>query len=159
MAKLNMRCSMNYTRLEELRDELGFTKKEMAKELGISDSMYGRWENDRTIIPTRRLYQLGNYFQVNIDYLLKFSDLRQQIVSPDQLDSIKVSARVREIRKELHYTLRELSANLNTSSSTWSAYETGKVLILSAFLLQICQEGNFSIDWVLGRSEVKYRNK
>ena len=33
MAKLNMRCSMNYTRLEELRDELGFTKKEIAKEL------------------------------------------------------------------------------------------------------------------------------
>lgn len=148
---------MNYTRLEELRDELGFTKKEMAMELGISDSMYGRWENDRTIIPTRRLYQLGNYFQVNIDYLVKFSDLREKIVTADKMDLMAIATRVREVRNELHYTLRELSANLNTSSSTWSAYETGKVLILSAFLLQICKEGNISIDWILGRSTQKYR--
>ena len=59
---------MNLTRLEELRDELEISKKKIANDLGISDSVYGRWENDRFLIPTRRLYQLGNYFQVNIDY-------------------------------------------------------------------------------------------
>ena len=73
---------MNLTRLEELRDELEISKKKIANDLGISDSVYGRWENDRFLIPTRRLYQLGNYFQVNIDYILglvkKYHDSNMQ---------------------------------------------------------------------------------
>ena len=148
---------MNYTRLEELRDELGFTKKEMAKELGVSDSMYGRWENDRFLIPTRRLYQLGNYFQVNIDYILRLTNHRISIRSDEKIDLNLVAMRLREVRSDLNYTLRELTNTLHTSSSTWSAYETGKVLVLSAFLIQICQEESFSIDWILGRSSEKYR--
>ena len=149
---------MNLTRLEELRDELEISKKKIANDLGISDSVYGRWENDRFLIPTRRLYQLGNYFQVNIDYILRLSDVRNSLVSEENIRLDLVSKRLREIREELNFTLRELTNNLHTSSSTWSAYETGKVLVLSAFLIQICQEGNFSVDWVLGRSEKKYRD-
>lgn len=52
----------------------------------------------------------------------------------------------------------EFSRRLNTSNSTWSAYENGKVLILCAFLIEVCKLGNYSADWILGRSEEKYRN-
>ena len=146
---------MNHTRLEELREEKELTKRKIAADLGVSDSLYGRWENDRFLIPTRRLYQLGNYFQVNIDYILRLSDVRNSLVSEENIRLDLVSKRLREIREELNFTLRELTNNLHTSSSTWSAYETGKVLVLSAFLIQVCQEGNFSVDWVLGRTEKK----
>ena len=64
---------MNHTRLEELREEKELTKRKIAADLGVSGSLYGRWENDRFLIPTRRLYQLGNYFQVNIDYILRLT--------------------------------------------------------------------------------------
>ena len=148
---------MNLTRLEELRDELEISKKKIANDLGISDSLYGRWENDRFLIPTRRLYQLGNYFQVNIDYILRLTDYRVSIHSDEKIDLNLVAMRLREVRSDLNYTLRELTNTLHTSSSTWSAYETGKVLVLSAFLIQICQEENFSVDWILGRSDEKYR--
>ena len=148
---------MNLTRLEELRDELEISKKKIANDLGISDSLYGRWENDRFLIPTRRLYQLGNYFQVNIDYILRLTDYRVSIYSDEKIDLNLVAMRLREVRSDLNYTLRELTNTLHTSSSTWSAYETGKVLVLSAFLIQICQKENFSIDWILGRSDEKYR--
>ena len=148
---------MNLTRLEELRDELEISKKKIANDLGISDSVYGRWENDRFLIPTRRLYQLGNYFQVNIDYILRLTDVRISIKSEKKIDLNLVSKRLKEIRTDLNCTLRELTNDLHTSSSAWSAYETGKVLVLSAFLLQVCQKENFSIDWILGRSDEKYR--
>ncbi len=147
---------MNLTRLEELRDELELSKKKIANDLGISDSLYGRWENDRFLIPTRRLYQLGNYFQVNIDYILRLTSVRVSLKTMKELDLPLVSKRLREIRSDLNCTLRELTNDLHTSSSTWSAYETGKVLVLSAFLIQVCQKGNFSVDWVLGRSNEKY---
>ncbi len=149
---------MNLTRLEDLRDELNLTKKKIANDLGISDSVYGRWENDRFLIPTRRLYQLGNYFQVNIDYILRLTDNRVSIFSDKKIDLDLVAKRLREVRSDMNYTLRDLTDTLHTSSSTWSAYETGKVLVLSAFLIQVCQESNVSIDWILGRCDEKYRN-
>lgn len=148
---------MTMTRLEQLREENDFTKKKIAKILGISDSLYARWENGKEIIPTRRMYQIANYYKVNIDYLMGLTSNRITIISKAEIDIPLVSSRITEIRKDFNESLREFSKRLNTSNSTWSAYETGKVLILGAFLLEICKIKNYSADWVLGRSSEKYR--
>ncbi len=148
---------MTMTRLEQLREENDFTKKKIAEILGISDSLYARWENGKEIIPTRRMYQIANYYKVNIDYLMGLTSNRITIVSKAEIDIPLVALRITEIRKDFGESLREFSKRLNTSNSTWSAYETGKVLILGAFLLEICKIENYSADWVLGRSSEKYR--
>ena len=64
--------------------------------------------------------------------------------------------RLKEIRKSLKLTMRDLSSKFNTSSSAISNYENGKFLILSSFLIELCKYSNYSIDWVLGRSDNKY---
>lgn len=64
--------------------------------------------------------------------------------------------RLKEIRKSLKLTMRDLSDKFNTSSSAISNYENGKFLILSPFLIELCKYSNYSIDWVLGRSNDKY---
>ncbi len=148
---------MTMTRLEQLREENDFTKKKMAEILGISDSLYDRWENGKEIIPTRRMYQIANYYKVNIDYLMGLTSNRITMVSKNEINIPLVSLRITEIRKDFGESLREFSKRLNTSNSTWSAYETGKVLILGAFLLEICKMENYSADWILGRSNEKYR--
>lgn len=145
------------TRLEQLREEKDFTKKKIAEILKVSDSLYARWENEKEIIPTRRIYQIANYYKVNIDYLMGLSSERFTICTDDEINISLVAERVAEIRKDFDETLREFAKRLNTSNSTWSAYETGKVLILSAFLLEICKIDNYSIDWILGRTNQKYR--
>ena len=58
--------------LENLRNELNLTKKELADILGVSNSIYARWEKNTDSIPTRRLIQIANYFNINIDYILNF---------------------------------------------------------------------------------------
>lgn len=143
-------------RLESLREEIDLTIIEMAKELGVSDSMYSRWEKGRELIPTRRIYQIANYYKINIDYILCLSNLRLNIFSVNEINYDLVSQRALEIRQDYGESLRTFSKRLNTSSSTWSAYETGKVLILSAFIYEICKIGGYSADWILGRSEVKF---
>lgn len=148
---------MTMTRLEQLREENDFTKKKIAEILGISDSLYARWENGKEIMPTRRMYQIANYYKINIDYLMGLTSNRITIISKAEIDIRLVSSRITEIRKDFNESLREFSKRLNTSNSTWSAYETGKVLILGAFLLEICKIKNYSADWVLGRSSKKYR--
>lgn len=147
---------MREMRLELLRDEKYYSKKQIADIIGVSDSVYARWETGKEIIPTKRIYQLANYYCVNIDYLLGFTSNRLVIKSNDKIDLDVVSERIKEIRKDSKETLRTFSEKLNTSNSTWSAYETGKVLILSAFLLEVCEMGKYSADWILGRLNEKY---
>ena len=148
---------MRKMRLEELREEKEYNKKEFATIIGVSDSIYSRWESGKEIIPTRRIYQIATYYGVNIDYLLGFTSKRLTINPIKEIDLKIVSERVKEIRNDFKETLRTFSNRLNTSNSTWSAYETGKVLILSAFLLEVCEIGNYSADWILGISNEKYR--
>lgn len=144
-------------RLDKLREEKDYTKQQVADILGVSKSMYARWENGKDIILTRRMNQLANYYNVSIDYMLGLSEERIRATQLKEIDLSLVAKRVSEIRNDYHETLREFVKRLKTSSSTWSAYETGKVLILGAFLLEICQNSNYSIDWILGRTNKKFR--
>lgn len=111
------------------------------------------------LIPTRRIYELANYYHVNIDYMMGLTAYRIELITSDEIDLSIVSTRVREIRESMNESLRKFTKRLNTSNSTWSAYETGKVLILSAFLLELTKFTDYSLDWILGRSDDKYIHK
>lgn len=142
-------------RLEYLREENNYKKKEIAAILGVSDSVYCRWENNGCAIPTRRIYQLANYYGVNIDYLLGFVDERLNLKSNEDININLVSQRVREMIKMTGFTLEVLAKYWKTSKSTISAYQTGKVLILYTFLIELCFMTHCSIDWALGRTNTK----
>lgn len=144
------------TNIEKLRDEKDLLKKDVAKIIGVVESVYCEWENEKLSIPTKRIYQLANFFEVNIDYMMGLSSIRTHIQTNKEIDIQLVSLRLKEIRKSLNMTMRDLSEKFNTSSSAISNYENSKFLILSPFLIELCKSGNYSIDWVLGRSEDKF---
>lgn len=143
------------TNLEKLRDEKDLLKKEVAKRIGVVESVYSEWENEKLSIPTRRLCQLADFFETNIDYMMGISTTRIHIKAEHEIDIKMVSERIKEIRKALNMTMRELAKKLNTTSSAISNYENSKYLILSSFLIELCKFSNYSIDWVLGRSQIK----
>ena len=143
------------TNIEKLRDEKDLLKKEVAKEIGVVESVYCEWENGKLSIPTKRIYQLANFFEINIDYMLGISNKRTHIKTNDEINIQLVSSRLKEIRKALNMSMRDLAEKLNTSSSAISNYENSKFLILSPFLIELCKFGNYSIDWVLGRTDNK----
>lgn len=147
---------MSNQRLEGLRDEKDLLKKDVAKNIGVVESVYSEWENSKLSIPTKRLIQLANFYQVNIDYMLGLTDKRIKLKSSNDVDLDLVSKRLKEIRKSLKMTMRELAEKLNTSSSAISNYENSKFLILSSLLVELCTFSNYSIDYVLGRSDNKY---
>ena len=51
--------------------------------------------------------------------------------------------------------MRKEAEILNTTSSVVSNFENNKTLILRSFLLGLCKYSNYSIDWILGRSDIK----
>ena len=143
-------------RLEKLRDERNLLKKDIANIIGVAPSVYSEWENEKLSISTKRLYELAELFEVNIDYIVGLTDKRLHIKVNKELNREKVSINLKEIRDSLNMTMRELASKFNVTSSAISNYENNKYLILSPLLIELCKISNYSIDWILGRSKDKH---
>ena len=58
---------------------------------------------------------------------------------------------MKSFRKEYKLTQLELANFIKTDKSTISKYETGKNIIATPFLYQICKTYNISADYLLGK--------
>ena len=145
---------MNDTRLFELREYNNLYQKDIANIVGVSQQLYSFWEKGFKIIPLEHLNTLCNYYNVSMDYMLKLSNNKNtnNFKKVENLNRKEIGLRIKEIRKNNNLTLRSLASFLNTTSSTISAYETGKTLILTAFAYQICKKYKLSLDWLCGKS-------
>ena len=143
---------MNYSdRLRELREEKFLTLKEVASNLNISRSVYGRYEKEYFIIPIKHLIAVANYFDVSIDYLFDITKSMQYRDINKEIDKKKAGTRLKEFRKEKNLTQVELANILNTIHQTIANYESGLNLIATPFLYTICKKYNISADYLLGR--------
>ena len=145
-------------RLEDLRTNRDLKKNEIAKIIGVTPSIYCEWENDRLAIPTKRLYKLAEFFEINIDYMLRLDNKKRRIKKNTDLNRKSVANNLKELRKDINISMREEARILNTTSSVVSNFENNKTLILETFLVELCKKTNYSIDWVLGRSDIKKIN-
>ena len=107
------------------------------------------------IIPLKHLNNLCNYYKTSMDYVLGLSNERtnSNIKEIKELNKKEIGSRIKELRENKKLTLRDLASELNTTSSTISAYETGKTLVLTAFAYQICIKYDVSLDWLCGKTK------
>ena len=63
--------------------------------------------------------------------------------------------RLKEVCKDLNYSNVKLAKELNTTESNIRKYKMGKTLILTAFALQLNQKYDYSMDWIIGKTEKK----
>ncbi len=61
-------------RLRELREEKGFTQKELAKELNIHSVTYLHYEKEQREPPLTLLAKIAKFYDVSVDYLLGLTD-------------------------------------------------------------------------------------
>ena len=142
-------------RLKDIRENLDLTQKQMAEILHISNSYYNYFETGERIITIHYLNEFCNFGHYSFDYVLGLSNYN--IVSKEkyQIDKKLIGQRIRLIRKEKGLTQEDLASILNTSQSTISAYESGKTLILTAFLYELASKLDVSADFLIGRSNTK----
>lgn len=141
-------------RILNIREENDLTQEQLGKILNVSRVLISKWETGKEIPPIRRINILSNHFKVSLDYIFKFSDNNnyENIINKD-FNLKMIGERIKLIRKDNNLTLRSLADELKTSSSTISAYETGKTLILTAFAIQICRKYKVSIDWLYAKTK------
>ena len=144
-----------FERLLYLREEKELTQKELGEIFNVDRSIISKWEIDSVTIPLKQLNNYANYFNVSLDYLTGLSNIKESTKTIKELDKQIIGKNIKQVREENNLTLRALAKQLNTTSSTISAYETGKTLILTAFAYQIAKKYNISLDWLLGKSNNK----
>ncbi len=95
--------------LSELRKLAGFTQKQLAAILHISESSLAHYEQGRAFPDIQTLIQLADYFKVNIDYLLgrcqckiKYNDLNE-IFSSDMSYSQLINIIATLPKRKKHY--------------------------------------------------------
>lgn len=153
MGKLNWWLIMNEKRLFDLREYKDLSQIKLANYLGITQQTYSLWEKGTKIIPLKHLNSLSNFYEISMDYIVGLTDEKNNsgIIKLTELNKNEIGSRIKKIREDNNLTLRDLAKELNTTSSTISAYETGKTLILTAFAYQICIKYNVSLDWLYGK--------
>lgn len=139
-------------RLMDVREENDLTQDKVGELNNVTRTVISKWENGKEIIPMEHLNTYSNYFNVSFDYLMGLSRKKKydNVINID-LDLKLIGTRIKKVREDNNLTLRDLAEILNTSSSTISAYETGKTLILTSFALQICKKYKLSLDWLCGK--------
>lgn len=92
-------------RLIDLRIEYGYKQEEVAKELNVTTSAYGYYEQGRNEPSLETLYKISNFFKVSLDYLLG------KIDTPHHPVNYSVSEKLTLSESELNviYRMKELN--------------------------------------------------
>lgn len=61
---------MYFQRLKDLRDDEDMKQKEVAAVLGISQTVYSRYERGFQTIPVQHLLTLADFYNVSTDFIL-----------------------------------------------------------------------------------------
>lgn len=96
----------------ELRKRKGFTQKELAKKLGVTDKAISRWETGKGLPDTSLLKPLANILGVSVGELLSGKSIEAEQMK-DQTDRIILeSLDYSQENKELSKILRYLFAGI-----------------------------------------------
>ena len=61
---------MYIIKLKNIRINNDYAQKEIANVLGVKRGTYASWECGSDTIPTKQLYNLAEFYSLNIDYIL-----------------------------------------------------------------------------------------
>ncbi len=143
---------MKFKRIKAIREDNDLTQADIANKLDMNRSAYSLWELGINTIPLNYLVEFCNLFDLSIDYVLEITNVKNYTLVNKNIDMKVLGERLRFIRKKEKKTQEDIANLLNTTHSTWSAYEHSKVLIPTIFIWKFATEYNCSIDWLCGRT-------
>ncbi len=142
---------MEFNRIKAIREDNDLTQTGIARLLGVNRSAYSLWELGINTIPLSHLVDFCNKFNLSLDYILEISSVKNYTLVNKNIDMKILGERLKFIRKKERKTQEDIARFLNTTHSTWSAYENSKVLIPTIFIWKFAVEYKCSIDWLCGR--------
>lgn len=68
---------MDISRLKEIREDKDLNQIDVAKALGIKQQQYSEYEIGKRLIPINYLYDLAEFYNTSLDYLVGRTDERK----------------------------------------------------------------------------------
>ncbi|MCM1053509.1 MAG: helix-turn-helix domain-containing protein [Ruminococcus sp.] len=138
-------------RLREIRENKDMRISDIAKTLKIDESVYGKYEREYVLMPTKHLNTICNYFNVSLDYVFNLSDDLNYNNTTKEINKELSAKRLKEFRKENKLTQIKLAAILNASPAVIVHHENKRFILATPFLYTICSKYHISADYLLGK--------
>ena len=68
---------LKYENIRKLRTDMGYTQKQVAEVLGVSQNTYSQYEIGVLNYPVDALVKLADFYGVSVDYLLGRTDTKE----------------------------------------------------------------------------------
>ena len=139
---------------QKMRQNRGkLNQEELAEKLGISINTLSSYENGRSYPTIDTFKHFCEIFNLSADDILELNDISK---TPKNRGGM-LYQKLRDLREQLGYDLKEAANKIQVSTGTWSKYENGvRTPPLSRFK-KICLEFYVSADYLLGLG--KYASK
>ena len=142
-------------RIKYIRETYDTTQEELGKYLSGSKSSISHYEKNDRIIPLKKLSLMSNYYDLSIDYILGITKIKKYQDSKKNISLTITAERIQKILQEQNMSNVALAKELHTTESCIRKYKTGQTLILTTFALELYYKYNYSIDWIIGKTENK----
>lgn len=147
-------------RFKEIREENELTQKEVAELLGITRSMYSNIEAELSNIKLSYLLTFCNQFHCTLDYVCKLSDENdfEEILPIKKIDKQEMARRLTILEHDQKIRAMDVASFLGILKSTYSGYKNKELnnLMQSLMLKQLAKKYQYSMDYLIGRTNQKY---
>lgn len=148
-------------KFREIRIDNDLRQIDVADVIEISRGAYANIEAETANIKLKLLVKYCNAFNLNLDYVCNLTDnMCYCDLRNIQLDKKLLAERLSIIEKEQHNASYEIARELGISNSTYSLYKSlnRNSVIQTLMLKHLAKVYNYSMDWLVGRSDIKFRN-
>lgn len=153
---------MDY-RFREIRDEYELKQVDIANKMNMSRGAYANIEAETANIKLKDFLTYCNELDFTMDYVANLDNLNRTffIKKIDFIDKNILTERLNILENENHKQAKDIALELGIQKSTYSEYKNPKSpnMIQTLMLKQLAKDYDYSIDWLVGRSEQKYIKK
>lgn len=147
-------------RFRDIRVNSDLRQIDVASVISISRGAYANIEAETANIKLRLLLKYCNSFNLNLDYVCDLTTIPtyQNLKKIDSIDKNVLAERLSIIEKEQHKASYEIARELGVSNSTYSLYKSSNrdSVIQTLMLKYLAKTYGYSMDWLIGRSDIKY---
>lgn len=148
-------------RFKEIRDDLELKQHEIAEPTNISRGGYANIESKISNVKLKYLLDYCNEFNFSLDYVCKLTDIptTKSLIRIKKIDKKVMAERLMVIEKENRKQAKDIATELGISKSTYSGYKNPKIpnLMQTLMVKKLALKYNYSMDWIIGRSNKKKR--
>ncbi len=148
-------------RFKEIREDCDLKQHEVATKINISRGGYANIEAETANIKLKYFLNYCNELNCTMDYVAKLTTNNKThlIIKIDKIDKGIMAERLRIIERENNQESRDIAKLLGIDPSTYSCYKSIKVkrLMQTLMVKRLAEKFGYSMDWIIGRSNKKYR--